>query len=701
MKKTITLNIETQTEDKNIITLCHINQKTISLEISNIAKVMFQRNRQLFDKINNSTKLIGGVLYRQEVETPKENVNRLGTPMLNSYAFKEKEISQLFFEDNILTPQVRAISKSGYKFDYDPKTVSNENQGGAFDPKKPSLDDIEESQKICTVEEIGLFQNQGIKTIMITDTLDDVKDILEVGYRMDISVDTDFKEFVDYVMKQAEKSLLFLASYSQLMNLKTNYDSAAERFTDDFVKNILEGLGINNTGTSNLATKRIKDSEFGQVALSFYNMSLLLSSAPSGKEYSDILRILLPTNKTSPEVIDRFISDFSALFNIVSREYKLNTKQTKKEGNKYSRISEGKAFNNIISATTIEKIEVEQEKLGYSVFSEEVSGLNKFSSSGYSQRVGLERSKYYPSMDISDTSKFLTPSERSEFSNMSNASAFLTPLTLVMGEEKIGTSRGMKNIDIKKIRQFRLAKSSRMQQKKSTKRPISYSRAKVEQDNISSFNVMVATPRTALLERSVEQNIEPLTDCKHYLSEGSFFVTENPLVLLKQFKRIQRENDKKILGIVSDVVPRRFLRDRKAIKSVKEIRFSNPNSRVRKLARTKELAIKDIPPHVKFMMSDSFSPNPNSDPLKNSESREIIEETQKNLFLIKALVGFESDSDGFLDIRAPIYEPINSVSLGPDKMFLAKAFHYEIPELGIVKDNFAGTIYSNLAYIRG
>ena len=32
---------------------------------------------------------------------------------------------------------------------------------------------------------------------------------------------------------------------------------------------------------------------------------------------------------------------------------------------------------------------------------------------------------------------------------------------------------------------------------------------------------------------------------------------------------------------------------------------------------------------------------------------------------------------------------------------LAKAYDYEVPELGIVKDKFAATIYSNLIYIRG
>jgi len=100
-------------------------------------------------------------------------------------------------------------------------------------------------------------------------------------------------------------------------------------------------------------------------------------------------------------------------------------------------------------------------------------------------------------------------------------------------------------------------------------------------------------------------------------------------------------------------------------------------------------------------MTPEFSPNPQSDPLKNAESREIIEETQKNIFLIRALVGFEKDAEGFLDVYRPIYKDLKEDVLSSGRPILAKAYDYEIPELGIVKDKFAATIYSNLIYIRG
>lgn len=701
MKKSIVINIETQTETNDVISLCHINEKTIALEISDVARTLFKKNRKVFDKINNSTRLLSGILFRQEILKPMPSTNRLGNEIFNSYRSEDKEISQLYFENNIMRKQQRAISKLGRKFDFDPSEVSGDNTGGNFDPKNLSPDDISESQIICTVEELGIFQKQGVKTIMITDTLEDTKNILEVGYRIEVSVSTEFDEYINFVTNEAEKSLRFLASYLDSLYYNSNYNSELQKFNDDFSKSIMESIGLETFGLSSLSQESVRDSEFGKAAISFYNLSSLLSNSVNYSIYGQILKTILPTDKTNPDFISNFIYKFSSIYDVVYREYFPNKKQTKKKSNTSSRVSEGKSFTNTILASTQEKINLDQEVLGYSLFSEKQTGLNKFTISSYRKRVSAERKKYYPNIDISDTSKFLTPSERSEFSRMDNATSFLTPSALLMGKDRISTNRGMKNLPVNKIREFRLAKSSRAQQIGITRNPVSFSRSQITNDVVSSFNITIAKPAIPILNRSTEESIDPLIDAKHYVGKNSFFVTDNPFQFRKQFKRLLRSEDRKILEVVTDIVPRRFLRDKKAINSIKEIQFSNPSSRVRKLANSKQLKIAEIPPHVKFMMSNDFNPNPQSDPMKNSESREIIEETQKNLFLIKVLVGFEKDEQGFLNISSPIYKKMEMSDLTPGRPVLAKASHYEIPELGIVKDKFAATIYNNLMYIRG
>ena len=67
MNRSIKFTTETQTEDNKIISMCHVNEKALALDTSEDAKVMLRLNRSLFDKINSSTKIVAGSIYREEV----------------------------------------------------------------------------------------------------------------------------------------------------------------------------------------------------------------------------------------------------------------------------------------------------------------------------------------------------------------------------------------------------------------------------------------------------------------------------------------------------------------------------------------------------------------------------------------------------------------------------------------------------------
>ncbi len=700
MSKAISLTIETQSENREVLSLCHVNEKMIALETSFVANKMLKLNRTLFDKINQTTKMIGGTLYRQEITEVNRGTNSTYVPIGNSYQSREVDIARLFFEDNVLKKQQRAISKYGKKFDFDPALVSGENTGGYFDTKKLSPDDIAASTIVSTVEEILLFQNMGIKSFLITDNLEKTESLIEVGYRIELFVSTSFDEYIRYVIDLAKKSIKFLTSYLNSLNYSNNYRMKTKEFNPDYTSRTMESLGLStNLERANLNSTMVKSSEFGQAAISYYNLASLLSADVNKSIYSSVLKAILPTDKTTPDGINSFITNFTSLLESVGFEY-TNQTRTSGVGKKYSRVSKGQVGADTITAVSKEFLGVEQENLGYSVFSD-TPGLNSFSSEEYKTRWAMEQAKYYPTIDVDDASSFMTPAERGSFANLGNAASYLTPTSLIMGDARIKTNRGMNNVNIDEIRQFRLAKSIRQSQQQSSRFPQSVQKNSISPDSLSALNVTIAAPKNALLNRATSQVIDPLIDSRYYVGDSSGFTTNNPLVLLKNFKRILSSKDKRVLSITSDIIPRRFLRSKLAINSIKEIQFSNPNSIVRKLAVEQTLPIESLPPHVKFMMSKAFNPNPQSDPLKNSESREIIEETQKNLFVIKALDGFEKSPDGFINVNAPIYRDIDKTSRSSEKPILAKAFNYEVPELGIVKDNFLATIYNNLCYIRG
>ena len=701
MSKSLVFNIETQTEDREVISLCFVNENTIAIETSQVARILFKRNRPLFDRINSSTKMHGGTLYRQEIVKSKANTTRLYTSLDNKFDSNEREISQLFFEDNILKRQVRAITQQGRKVDYDPTKLQDGTLSGFLDFDNLTVDDVDNMTKVCEVEEISLFENIGVKTFMITDNLKEKRSLLKVGYRIELNVDTDFREYIDLVMSRLDKSITFMTSYLTQTQTVSFYDNKTMTFKKTFSDSIMNNLGITSDLISvNLGNQQIKNSEFGQAALSYYNALLLLTPNVDKEVYGKFLKSVLPTSRTTPTIISEAVMSLAKAYDRVSKAYALG-RSSSNRAEKFSKVGSVKRIENKIQVFSSENLTLEAEVLGYSLFSSTQKGLNKFSTADYKTRFALEQAKYYPNIEPDDATGFMTPSERSQFSRIDNAPAFVTPIAMMLGDRRVSTNRGMRNMDVDFVRQFRLAKSSRAQRAGSESYPTGVSRGRLSNDIMSEFNIQIGRPQIAILGRSTEQEIDPLIEVEKYIGDSSTFSTNNPTALLKSFRRILSREDRRVLSIVSDIVPRRFLRQSDAVRSIKQLSMSNPNSLIRKTVTAQAIDLASIPPQVKYMCTQAFAPNPESDPIQNSESCQIIEETQKNLFLVKSLTGFGRDAEGFIDVRQPVYVEMNLNLLSTNGPILAKAFDYEVPELGIVKDNFMATIYSNLIYIRG
>ena len=700
MKKALKFTIETQTENNEIISICHLNEKVIALEMSDIARKMFKLNRPLFDKINSSTKLLAGKVYREQITKTKRDKNRCGVDLLDKHEHEDVEIIHLSFANNVMPKRQSILLKNNRRVDFNPDDLVEKEGTGPLDPQNLTFDDVKVSTMVCEVEEIKLFQDKGIKTYMLKDFLDDATGTYEVSYRMEIRAETEFSDYLNYILGQMEKSISFLTSYYNSVTAPSNYDFKKSEFKKSFRESILNQLKITEDQlTTNLGSNIIKNSEFGIAALTFYNASLLLRTNVDKSLYGNILKGLLPTSKTSPENMENILRSFENLYSMVKKEYRIFNKDTKSSYTSSKISSKKNTIKNFISAKT-EKISLEREVLGYNIFSEKQQGLNKFTTSTYRQRIGAEKAKYYPSMNLADETGFLTSPERGAFSSMSNETSFITPANLVVGKKKITCSRGLNNISPEDVRAFRVAKSARAIQKTRTNYPSGLSKAKLSSNVMADFNITIGDPQTAILKRKVDEEIDPLIESKYYVGENSFFITDNPELVFKNYKRLSKKIDKRILAIISDVIPGTFLKQNASIDSIREIQLSNKKSKLRSLVAEKRIDFEEIPPQIKSMMTKTFQNNPNIDPLKNRESRAILDETQKNIFLVRALTGFENDSDGIPDLNSPIIQDMKNTALNGQAV-LAKAYNYEVPELGIVKDKFMPTIYNNLLYIRG
>ena len=700
MKKSIKFKIETQTQDNDVIAICHLNERTIALELSDIARKMFVLNRTLFDKINSSTKLLGGSIYREQITKSKQDTNGLGVKLLDKYEHDDVKIISLQFSNNFLQRRQSILLKNGRRITFDPKALRQKEYPGPLDPQRLTFDDVSVATKVCEVHEIDLFQDVGVKTFMLKDYMEDAESLYEVAYRIEINATTKFEDYVNFVVAELEKSSIFMLSYLNSASSPFNYNSKILDFEKQFSKSILNQLGISDsTGNINLASNRIKNSEFGRAALNYYNGLLLTKENVSKSIYSEFLKGVLPTSKSSKESIENYLRNINSLINTIRREYNIYNKDSKSSDIQLKVVAKKNNIKNFSVATT-EKINLDKELLGYNIFSEKQRGLIKLSPSTYRRRVQAERTKYYPSRDIVDDTSFLTPKERAVFSSDTNSLSYLTPVSLIMGKKVISCSRGMSNIDVNDIRQFRLAKSARAMQQLKTIYPEGLRNAKLSQNVMSSFNITIGQPRTSILERPTVSIVLPIIDVKYYVGETSFFATDRPDIIFKNFKKLMEREDRRVIAVVSDAVPASFLRQSNTINSIEELNLSNKNSKLRALVSGESINFDEIPPHIKAMMGSAFQTNPNIDPLKNRESRAIIDETQKNIFLIRALTGFELDEDGFHDLNRPVHIDMKD-DLFDGKPMLAKAYNYEIPELGIVKDKFMPTIYNNLLYIRG
>ena len=700
MKKALKFTIETQTEKHETISICHLNERVIALELSPIAAKMFKLNKSLFTKINSSTKILTGVVYRENITRMKSSRNSLGTKTFNNYDHNSTKIIDLNFSNNNLQKRQSILLKNKKRVHFDPSSLVTKDGSGPLDPQNLTLDDVENSTMVCEIEEIQLFQDSGIRTYMLKDFMNDASGLKNVSYKIEIQAETQFKEYIDFILQELKKSINFLTGYLSTASSSINYNAKTLEFTRKFKNSIFRQLGLSdNQISANIGSPRVKNSEFGKAAMNFYNGSLLLNSNVEKNIYGEILKTLLPSTFTSPAKMSMAIDSFGKLLSSIKNEYNIGnlSKRSTMISQKISR--KKNTIKKFISITT-EVMNVDTDVLGYKVFSEQQTGLNKFTTSTYNSRVRAEKVKYYPDLNSTDGTNFMTSAEKGNYANISNAPAYITPASLVMGGKTITCARGMNNIDPDVIREFRLAKSSMAIQMEATVFPSGIGSTSLSQDIMSDFNLAIAPPKNSILTRSVVEDVDMPLDAKDYVGANSYFVTNSPNSIYRNYKRLLDQADARILAIVSDVIPGTFLSQNGSIESIADLQFSNKRSKIRGLVSEKEIDLESIPPQIKAMMSDSFQTNPNIDPLKNAESRAIMDETIKNLFLVMAHTGFELDADGFPDLYRPILKEMSSNTLTGSPV-LAKAYDYEVPQLGIVKDKFMPTIYNNLCYIRG
>ena len=702
MSRSIVFNVETQTENGEIVSLAHINEKSIALEVSQDANIIYKNNLGLFEKINRSTSFLTGKIVRHSVVKAKKRVNRCSVIVDDNYEYVEEEVAKLNFDNNNLRVTRRALLQGKKKADFNPNQLQASLKKNILDLDNITKDDLVNAIIVSQVEEINIFENIGVKTLMFTDNLSDKKNTAEVSYELELSLQTNFSQYVDFILSSLNSSIVFLSKYLNTIEAGKYYDYKLNKFSKSFVTDTMSQLQIDYSPglIIDMSNNIISKSEFGIAANNFFNASLLLKPNVNKNIYKNIVKNLLPLDNNTVDVIKKSILAFENLYNQVLKEY--GRTDSKLINNRKRSIISAKPFTkHTVISKSKEKFKIQRDKLGYNVFSNTSKGLNRLSSSRYRSRFLSEQERYYPSMNAGKELNILRPAEQSRFMNMRSAPSFLTPTSLIMGDEQIDTTRGLANINIDRVKEFKMLKSIKSAKMKTESFPDVVTPDKIVSNTLNTFNLTIGDPFKTVMDEKRETVEDAHIDAEAYVGPNSFFISANPTIIRLNIRKILQSKNKTTFNIISEIMPMKFLKNPIAITQLDQIQLSNPKSRISGLISKNKISINSIPPHIKVMALDSFAQNQNVDPVKNISANTVLSETMQNVFMVRALVGFEKGPEGFVDINRPIYRPMSLDILNSGRPILAKAFDYELPELGIVKDKLSTTIYNNLIYIRG
>ena len=678
MNNPIKIDIASQSTNGALLLIAHIDTHGIALRSSETARKIYQNNKDLFEKINENTSIGGGTVYRKNVVNSRID-----------YLTSEKEIANISIQNGKANPFIRVKNQKGTIIDVDPESLRDEREEGFVNNSRLSKNDLESMQKISEVYPLEISHSNAnrVITFAIRDFSTIKETVSAVNYRIKIAVHTEFDEYIRFLLKKLDESILFVTRY--ISSIISSGDYVNGKFKKSFKKRIYSSLGIDYDSEMRffLNDEEILNSDFGQIGLNLYNAKLLLDDNESGLVYNHVISRLIPSRNTNLLKMEEVKSDLSKVRTIIQKEFNIRP-----PGFGVSKIGQNSVMTIIESDKSNDFLIDNLEPHGYNIFTNEQDGLVRMTIGEYENRFFSEKTRYYQSLGLSEEEKKTsTPEFQRDFQkNVESNRTHLTPIGLVLAEKVMSTENGIFSMDRKSVQEFKAIKASRyIQQQKSDYK----SSFKSDYSAVVAPNFVIANPVTSITSRSTVENVDPLIDSKYYVGYLSSFSGPPP-----DLSNVQKKDDRKAKDVIYEMTSVFGIESQLKTKSAKDIAINNPESITNTALSSKSLDIPMVPPQLRAMMTEGFLQSPNMDPLQNLATSAIIEETMANTFMSVKLVGFEMGSDGMLNLSSPIYQPVQASDMASSGL-LIKAVESEVSALGMVKDNYSSTIYNNMIIV--
>jgi len=695
MSKPIHIEVVSQSKDGSILLLCHIDKDGVALETSGVAQIIYENNKDLFNKINANTKFIGGSILKTTVNKKDEGFTPTFVRTNLTKDYNEIEIANITLQDNEILPFTRIKNNKGTLIDVDMNSLRPEEEKGPESNRRLSKTDVKMAQKVSETFPLRLNGNDftSVSTFACRDYFSEKDMSRDHSYRLKVAVASDFDEYVRFVLNKLHESIGFVSRYISSISRSNAYVDG--QFKSSFVKRIFNSIGIDHDSEDRIFfdDSQIKSSDFGQAALNCYNGLLLFNSSVDSQSYNTIIDYLLPFKNNTFSNINKVKDILSNLETRIINEFGIKRKTFK------DIVYPGKTNKNIkiISSERTPVFTMQRNVLGYYIFrpnQHHTTMTIELTVEEYRRRFVEEQAKYYPRIDPGPASNAMSSKNRSDFVS-GNRMTHLTPERIVMGDRSLDINRGVANIDTKFIADLKIVKAAVAENNMRSNIEAPYSPTS---NSLASLGVSIGKSKPSLNERSTSEEIDPFVDADKYVGRQSNFVMSDIARVDIPKKKIELKEENTAKRILSSVASAMYLTRPGKAKSINNIKLTNPNSYTRKAIQSDSIDLIKIPPQIKNMVTSDFQSNEEIDPLAVQDTAAVIEETQANVYTMVKLSGFERNSEGKINLSAPKFREVTEEDMVLGGI-LIKAVEYENAELGILKDKYSGTIYDNLTYI--
>ena len=454
MNKPVHIEVVSQSKEGTILMLCHLDKQAMALESSNAARIIFKNNRKLFDKLNSSTKFVGGIIYKSVVAKKDLDFSSVGSQKQISLDYREVEIANVSMVNDQISPIIRIKNQKGTMIDVDINTLRPENENGPESNRRLSRIDVEKSTKISEILPLRLFHKDSnvITSFACRDHFSANDMGRNYSYRMKISVVSDFDDYISFVLNKIEESISFINRYLSSISRSSSYVNGV--FKQEFSKRILESIGINYNSEDRvfLDDDSIMKSDFGQLAINLFNGELLFDANKSKDLYGRTVKNLLPFKSTSIDSIFKVKESLETLRDKIFNVFNKKKRTFKNE------VYPGRTSKNIkiLESDRTPLYTLQRHVHGYYIFKPSplsnngtiIQSHTELSIDEYKRRFVEEQAKYYPTVDPGPSADFMSQKQRNDFIS-GNRVAYITPERMVMGDRFMDVNSGVANIDSK------------------------------------------------------------------------------------------------------------------------------------------------------------------------------------------------------------------------------------------------------------